>query len=1364
MIKALLTQNKKQNKKSLVSAGVVEYINNRIIQGWAINSSTASQELAIELNGVKSKFSVRRTERLDVAKQHGEQYKLSGFECSLPIEFATTLKNELINKVPVVFVLGDVRLSLLDTALAASSVQGHIDCFESFRIRGWALSDGKRPARLVLRIGQHVLTLKPVWQSRKDVAAAIGVDAEEKVGFTAEIPSSIWSLSGSASGDRVLTMYVEADGVMIGQPMAISSDIILKWVETACTQPDESQYLMLCAIEHLHHSNLADRVSLDAATKLSKFARQFGLQDYVHLTREVAPITSDWSTQALWNALRKLNAALVEGYSADDFWKAFVATKNDIAFEDVAKRFSDSVVANLCRLDIYHRLLELDDIDFDRWSAWNSAEDAWHLTIAIPSLLLEKRVDECTKTLYQLKRHLNENWINTECLAYASRKVISQFLAGQLDHKSTAEFIYAYLDVLNTFNADWHSRLYDHQLMAGALMLLNGFDRYKDYLRRDISRNLLRYYGLQPNFWEEVVRSDTRLEHSVWLQAKRSWQNIQDFLSMEGTIPSWTVLTSSLRYFDQLGNLDAKRFAREIIGPQMEAINADLNHPAYILLDFLLEENHEGLRYAAFPIVADSTLHKYHSGCGAALTDSLRELTQRTKDSRYTTHQTWGSQISELARLLHTDVMQGKVRAVEFIQMLVAGVKQGDFLAADLLSWLCASPALADLNVKSAQTTILNLLMAQQSATPFSAPIQSAISRLLPILPEPMAEDTRSMVASFGKRLILPQTKHNQLCLSSKSSAWPGDTLVVIYSCRKYLDSRIKSIRASWVQDLIAREIPYLILVGDGDDCINGDVLALDVSDLYEDLPQKTLKLVDWVYTHTDFQYLYKIDDDCYLDVNRFFENLSYRSHHYYGRVIKRAEGSMDRAWHQNKSQSEYARNTLDKSPEPSIYADGGGGYVLSRFAMHALCESAKSDAGQQLVSVSMMEDKLVGDLLALVGISPSDKEYQSYQRRRTFGAAVPVGMWENLFFPSQYTPTVMCHLDTEHDQAFVHARRRSAEIWPKKIWQTSGKVLLEWNDLTNQLELISQSERLQDVLAKPLYVVAVMRNEMIMLPHFLNHYRQLGVAGFLIVDNCSDDGTREYLLNQPDVALFSADTEYKHSHYGVAWQQALLGNFCVGKWVLLADADELLVYPEYEKKSLVDFLVEVEAEGADAVRIGMVDMYPFGDLAEADFTKEQPFTAAPWYDSEPLSPWRLGSGYYSNAVNYVSALRHRVDTLAEPNAFNSVKTAFVRYQPWMRFSKGLHDATGMKLAQQWAWFAHFKYHAGFKAKVDAEVLRGQHFDGAKEYQRYQAMINESVGNFSIEGTSARFTSSLDINLGLQKVIGYHCGGNFVNK
>ncbi len=61
---------------------------------------------------------------------------------------------------------------------------------------------------------------------------------------------------------------------------------------------------------------------------------------------------------------------------------------------------------------------------------------------------------------------------------------------------------------------------------------------------------------------------------------------------------------------------------------------------------------------------------------------------------------------------------------------------------------------------------------------------------------------------------------------------------------------------------------------------------------------------------------------------------------------------------------------------------------------------------------------------------------------------------------------------------------------------------------------------RTDSIRPRDLLVFVTQRNERPRLPHFLDYYRSLGVGHFLIVDNDSDDGSRDYLAAQPDVSL----------------------------------------------------------------------------------------------------------------------------------------------------------------------------------------------------------------------------------------------------
>lgn len=122
---------------------------------------------------------------------------------------------------------------------------------------------------------------------------------------------------------------------------------------------------------------------------------------------------------------------------------------------------------------------------------------------------------------------------------------------------------------------------------------------------------------------------------------------------------------------------------------------------------------------------------------------------------------------------------------------------------------------------------------------------------------------------------------------------------------------------------------------------------------------------------------------------------------------------------------------------------------------------------------------------------------------------------------------------------------------------------------------------------------------------------------------------------------------------------------------------------------------------------------------------------------------WKLGSGCFSNGKTWLSGLRHRLIADSAPNFYTSQKLAILKYQPWIRLSEGLHYASNVTTSQQVAYFAHFKYHAGFQNKVIEEVARKQHFNNAEEYQRYMSMVAEGSGTlWSAE--SLTFTHSSD--------------------
>ena len=81
--------------------------------------------------------------------------------------------------------------------------------------------------------------------------------------------------------------------------------------------------------------------------------------------------------------------------------------------------------------------------------------------------------------------------------------------------------------------------------------------------------------------------------------------------------------------------------------------------------------------------------------------------------------------------------------------------------------------------------------------------------------------------------------------------------------------------------------------------------------------------------------------------------------------------------------------------------------------------------------------------------------------------------------------------------------------------WRKRVRLLFQiWR---RRKELTLTADRTDQITADSILAFSTVRNEIVRLPHFLAHYRKLGVNHFLFVDNDSDDGTTAFLAEQPD-------------------------------------------------------------------------------------------------------------------------------------------------------------------------------------------------------------------------------------------------------
>ena len=153
--------------------------------------------------------------------------------------------------------------------------------------------------------------------------------------------------------------------------------------------------------------------------------------------------------------------------------------------------------------------------------------------------------------------------------------------------------------------------------------------------------------------------------------------------------------------------------------------------------------------------------------------------------------------------------------------------------------------------------------------------------------------------------------------------------------------------------------------------------------------------------------------------------------------------------------------------------------------------------------------------------------------------------------------------------------------------------------------------------------LTSVVKDEMFFLPAFLAHYRALGVRRFVFLDDRSTDGTRQYLLEQPEGMVLGSGRRFgdivslDHPIAHGVWERKggrrlpsgkvrlvhVWGNLLVRKyagthWAIHADADEFLRIPE--GLSIQDMAARLDASGCNAAWSLMLDLYPrrFRDLA----------------------------------------------------------------------------------------------------------------------------------------------------------------------
>ena len=238
----------------------------------------------------------------------------------------------------------------------------------------------------------------------------------------------------------------------------------------------------------------------------------------------------------------------------------------------------------------------------------------------------------------------------------------------------------------------------------------------------------------------------------------------------------------------------------------------------------------------------------------------------------------------------------------------------------------------------------------------------------------------------------------------------------------------------------------------------------------------------------------------------------------------------------------------------------------------------------------------------------------------------------------------------------------------------------------------------------------------------------------FFFVDNNSDDGSLEFLQDQPDVSVWSTQGSYKRSRFGVDWLNYLQLKYAHGHWALVVDPDEFLVYPFCDTRPIQALTDWLDASSIKSFSAMLLDMYPKGPLNDVAYHEGQdPIEIASWFDAGNYTierNRRFGNLWIQGGP------RARVFFADKPERAPALnKIPLVKWHRNYAYASSSHMLLPRGLNQvydEWGGekasgcLLHTKFLNTFPEKAREELNRKQHYANSHEYRAYAAGLQEN--------------------------------------
>ena len=296
---------------------------------------------------------------------------------------------------------------------------------------------------------------------------------------------------------------------------------------------------------------------------------------------------------------------------------------------------------------------------------------------------------------------------------------------------------------------------------------------------------------------------------------------------------------------------------------------------------------------------------------------------------------------------------------------------------------------------------------------------------------------------------------------------------------------------------------------------------------------------------------------------------------------------------------------------------------------------------------------------------------------------------------------------------------------------------------------------------------ICVMRDEELMINHFISHYIELGITHFIFIDNNSVDNSVEKLTEYSEshnIKIYKTSESYAENQYGLTWVNNILNSHLKNKWVLVVDMDELLYLRH--NQSLFQIKEKMIKSNSNILPTLLLDFYPRNVNVPIYQNSKDFLSHSNFYDKFSSEKTIV---YIGNTGEIVvkGGMRNRVyPNFKEPVCITKKSFFFYDFYENYELQVGMHWIlpkdfkpvtnncwneypnwrkcyTDLRYCNNMSILGHFKYlkpnlSQFFKTRVD----RNQDWGGSTEYKIY--LENECV-DFYDDAYSRRYTDIEDL-------------------